>query len=42
MNIDKRAITNIERTNEKIAKILSKIEDIQEEELSLVLEEIKN
>ena len=41
MNIDKRAITNIERTNEKITKILSKIEDIQEEELSLVLEEIK-
>lgn len=41
MNIDKRAITNIEKTNEKISKILSKIEGIQDEELSLVLEEIK-
>lgn len=41
MNIDKRAITNIEKTNESISKILSKIESIQDEELSLVLEEIK-
>lgn len=41
MIIDKRAITNIEKTNEKISKILSKIEGVQEEELSLILEEIK-
>lgn len=41
MNIDKRIIAELEKKNKKIASIFSKINDVQEEELSIILEEIR-
>lgn len=41
MNIDKRIITELEKKTKKIASVLSKIGDVQEEELSIILEEIR-